>query len=166
MSPEPATPENVPSESAGKTEAESIQIAQLTTSKTTTTETTALTATETTGRRQVFRDIRRQLEEGDLANKGVQKLLLNELETSEGDCEALRAYVERFHEADKRAAVLEERLRTNKGMEIMFAVGLVVGGALIGWTPTLWDGSSKGAIALVIGFVLVTGSAVAKAVKS
>src|SRR5258708_6140348 len=111
MSTEPATPENVPSESAGKPQAESIQIAQLTTSKTTTTETTALTATETTGRRQVFRDIRRQLEEGDLASKGVQKLLLNELETSEGDCEALRAYVERFHEADKRAAVLDERLK-------------------------------------------------------
>jgi hypothetical protein len=166
MSPEPATPENVPSEAAGKPEAESIQLAQLTTSKTTTTETTALTATETTGRRQVFRDIRRQLEEGDLASKGVQKLLLNELETSEGDCEALRAYVERFHEADKRAAVLDERLKTNTGMEIMFAVGLVIGGALIGWAPTLWDGSSKGPIALAIGVVLVAGSAIAKAVKS
>jgi hypothetical protein len=100
-----------------------------------------------------------------LASKGVQKLLLNELETSEGDCEALRAYVERYHESDKRAAVLEERLKTNTGTEIMFSIGLVVGGALIGWAPTLWDGSSKGPIALAIGVILVAGSGIAKAVK-
>jgi hypothetical protein len=87
------------------------------------------------------------------------------LETSEGDCEALRAYVERYHEADKRAAVLEERLKTNTGTEIMFSIGLVVGGALIGWAPTLWDGSSKGPVALAIGVVLVAGSGIAKAVK-
>jgi len=160
------TPENAPRESEAKpNEAESIQIAQLTTSKTTTTETTALTATETSGRRQVFRDIRRQLEETDLASKGVQKLLLNELEMSEGDCEALRAYVEMYHAADKKAAILEARLKTDTGMEIMFAVGLTVGGALIGWAPTLWDASSKGPIALGIGVILVVGSGVAKAVK-
>jgi hypothetical protein len=160
-----STPEAVPSEPATTADAESIQIAQLTTSKTTTTETTALTATETTGRRQVFRDIRRQLDEVDLASKGVQKLLLNELETSEGDCETLRAYVERYHEADKRAAVFEERLKTNTGTEIMFAVGLAVGGALIGWSATLWDATSKGPVALAIGFALVAGSGIAKAVK-
>lgn len=143
MDPESDIPESASSKSTREPDPQSIQTAQLITSKISTTETTQLAATETTGRRQVFRDIRRQLEEGDLASKGVQKLLLNELETSEGDCEALRAYVERFHEADKRAAVLDERLKTNTGMEIMFAVGLAVGGALIGWAPTLWDGSSK-----------------------
>jgi hypothetical protein len=132
--------------------------------KTKTTE-TVLSATETSGRRQVFSEIRRQLAEEDLASKGVQKLLLSELETSEGECEALRAYIERFHDADKRAAVLEERSKTSTATEIMFAVGLVVGGGLIGWAPALWDQSSKGPIALALGIVLIAGSAIAKALK-
>ena len=145
-------------------EADSIEKAQLTVSRTTT-EVTSLTATSTSGRRQVFSDIRRQLAEEDLASKGVQKLLLSELETSEGECEALRAYIERFHEADKRAAVFEERLKTSTATEIMFSVGLVAGGGLIGWAPALWDKSSKGPIALSLGIVLIAGSAIAKALK-
>ncbi|MGB9072507.1 MAG: hypothetical protein WCC22_07520 [Terriglobales bacterium] len=161
MSPESPTPP-----APHKTESESaIQIAQLTTAEIVTSETTAMTAVATTGRRQVFREIRREMDEGDLASKGVQKLLLNELETSEGECEVMRAYIERYHEADKRAAVLEEHLKSNTGMEIMFAVGLTIGGVCIGWAPTLWDGSSKGPIALAIGVVLVVGSGVAKAFK-
>jgi hypothetical protein len=129
------------------------------------TEISQPTATATSGRRQVFSEIRRQLGEEDLASKGVQKLLLSELETSEGECEALRAYIERFHEADKRAAVFEERLKTNTATEIMFAVGLVVGGGLIGWAPALWDQSSKGPVSLGLGVVIVVASAAAKALN-
>src|SRR5690242_19229632 len=47
-------------------------------------ETVAATTTVApTGKRQAFRDIRRQLQEQELSNPGVQKLLLEELETAD-----------------------------------------------------------------------------------
>jgi hypothetical protein len=42
--------------------------------------------TPTTGRRQAFRDLRRQLTDEDLGSAGVQKLLLDELERAESQC--------------------------------------------------------------------------------
>src|SRR5579862_4205230 len=72
----------------------------------------------TSGKRQAFRDIRRQLQETELGNPGVQKLLLDELETAESECEVLQGYVDRYHEADKKAAILEERLKTHTALEI------------------------------------------------
>lgn len=53
------------------------------------------------GRRSSFRDIRRQLTEEELKQTGVQKLVIEDFERAEMECEALRSYVDRFHEADK-----------------------------------------------------------------
>lgn len=117
-----------------------------------------------TGKRQAFRDIRRQLQEAELSSPGVQKLLLEDLERAESECDVLEGYVQRYHEADKRAAIFEERLRTQTAMEILFAVGISLGGVLIGLAPSLWN-SAKGPVVLSIGFVLVIGSAVARIVK-
>jgi hypothetical protein len=119
----------------------------------------------TTGHRQALRDIRRELSAEELANPGVQKLLLDSLDRADDECEVLRAYIPRYHEADKRAAVLEERLWTNKTVEIQFAVGLAIGSAIMGFTPSLWDGTYKGPLALAIGVVLFIGSIVARIVK-
>ena len=44
----------------------------------------------------------------DLKSPGVQKMLLDELERADAECEGLQSYASRFHDADKRAAVLEE----------------------------------------------------------
>lgn len=153
-----------PEEPGAVPEAASIEKAQLSI-RTAMTEVTA-SATATSGRRQVFSEIRRQLAEEDLNSKGVQKLLLSELETAADECETLRAYIERFHEADKRAATLEERLKINKAVEIMFDVSVAVGGGLIGWAPALWDRTEKGALLLLgFGVVLITASSLAKALK-
>ena len=128
-------------------------------------EETRITAVATTGKRQAFRDIRRQLQEQELSNPGVQKLLLEELETADARCEILDAFVERFHVADKRAAVLEEKLRTQTAFEILFGVGVGLGCAIMGLAPLFWDATSKGPITLVVGFLLVAGSTIARVVK-
>src|SRR5436189_6276378 len=88
-------------------------------------------ATAATSHRQAFRDLRRQLSDEDLKSPGVQKLLLDELERSEAQCEVLAGYVERFHAADKRAAILEERSRTSIALEVIFGVGVGVGCAIM-----------------------------------
>jgi hypothetical protein len=118
-----------------------------------------------TGKRQAFRDIRRQLQDADMTNPAILKLLLDDLDRSEMECAVLEGYVDRFHHADKRAAVLEEKVRTNTAIEIFFAVGLGVGCAIIGLVPSFWDHTSKGPLALVVGFVLLVGSAIGRMVK-
>lgn len=120
-----------------------------------------------TGKRQAFRDIRRQLTNEDLASPGVQKLLLDELEQAEADCEVLQGYVGRYHEADKSAAVLEEKLKTANVIEIMFGVGVGIGGAVIGLAPLFWTEAEqpKGYIALGVGLLLSLGATIARVVK-
>jgi hypothetical protein len=124
-----------------------------------------VTSVATTGKRQAFRNIRRQLQEQELLSPGVQKLLLEELETADARCEILEVYVDRFHEADKRAAVLEEKLKTQKAFEIIFGVGVGVGCAIVGLAPFFWDGSGRGPIVLAVGLVLTLGATTARIVK-
>lgn len=118
------------------------------------------------GRRQAFAQIKRELSETDLGSPGVQKLLLELLEGADADCEVLRGYQDRFHAADKRAGILEERLKSSKAVEVGFAVGLTLGGACVGLAPTFWDASPlNGGLVLVLGVLLVTGSSVMRIVK-
>src|SRR5438094_385338 len=83
--------------------------------------------TPPTGRRQAFRDLRRQLTDQELTAPGVVKLLLDEVEETIAERDELRGYVTRYHDADKRAAVLEEKGRAATAVEILFAAGLSVG---------------------------------------
>jgi hypothetical protein len=128
-------------------------------------ETVKVSAVATSGRREAFRNIFRQLSSEELSNPGVQKLLLDDLERAESECELLQTYVERFHDADKRAAVLEERLNKQTAFDILFTVCIGLGGAIMGVAPLFWGQGSKGPITLWIGILLVIGSAVARVVK-
>jgi hypothetical protein len=115
------------------------------------------------GKRQAFRDIRRQLTDDDLRSLGVQKLILEELERAEAQCELLQSYVERFHDADKKVGILEVKLKTNTTIEIMFSVGIGLGGAIIGLVPFFWaPGKPHGIIALIVGIALIGGAVVAR----
>lgn len=118
-----------------------------------------------TGGRQSFRDIKRQLDESDLQSPGVQRMLLEELERAETQCAILQSYAERFHEADKRAAILTEKLKTQTAMEILFAVGIGVGCAMISYAPSLSLAGWPGRMTMIVGAILVTGAAVGRMTK-
>ena len=110
------------------------------------------------GRRQVFRDLKRSLTEEELSNPGTQKLILEMLANAEDDRDEYRSYVSRFYGADKQVAILGEQLRANKLNEIMFLVGFGVGCAIIGLAPYLWNPATMyGQFCLAVGAVLAAG---------
>ena len=115
--------------------------------------------------RRALRELRRELTDEELANPGVQKLILDALEHADVECEELQPYRERFHAADKRAAVLEEKLKKETGYEILFNVGIGVGGAIVGVTPYFWQYGLAGILSLAIGIILIVGSIVARLVS-
>jgi hypothetical protein len=125
----------------------------------------ALTA-PANGRRGSLRDIRRQLTEEELKQTGVQKLVIEDFERAEMECDALRAYVEKFHEADKCVGIMTEKLKVDKGLEIITGVGLIGGGAIFSLAPSFWAVNTfQGVAALGIGTLFVGGSILAKVVQ-
>ena len=111
-----------------------------------------------TGGRQSLRDIKRQLDESDLQNPGVQRMILEELERAENQCAVLQGFVDRFHEADKRAAILAEKLKPQTALDIFFAVGVGTGGVMIGLAPSLWAVGYAGHMMAIVGAILVLGA--------
>jgi hypothetical protein len=119
-----------------------------------------------TGRRAAFRDVRRQLTDEELKNPGVQKLLLDMLQDADDEREGLRPYVDRFHEADKIAAVLREEVKTHTAIEVFFGVGVGLGGAIIGLAPFFWGIKPEyGVITGIVGLGIMIGSTIGRVVK-
>lgn len=120
----------------------------------------------TTGRRQALKDVRRQLKDEELAQSGTQKMLLEMLEEAEADKDSLKGYVLSYHEADKKCAILGEKLNADRSVEIFFGVGVGLGGTLLGFAPSLWtDSLLYGIVSVVIGSLLIIGSCIGRAVK-
>ncbi len=115
--------------------------------------------------RQAFRGLRRQLTDDELKSPGTHKLMLDQLDRADADCDRLQAYVERFHEADKRAAVLDEKLRTQTAIDVAFGVGVGLGGTLVGAAPLVWSHQPAGYIALGLGLLLIGGAIAVKVIK-
>ena len=115
--------------------------------------------------RQAFKTVTRELSEEDLANPAVQKLLLDDLDRLETENEEHKRYREKFHDADKRVAVLEEKGKTAVAIEILSGACLTIGAAALGYAKVLWSSQPSGWMALVFGFVLLISGIVAKVVK-
>lgn len=88
----------------------------------------------------------------------MQKLLLEDLERAETRCQELV-------DADKEAAVLREKLKADRAMEIMFAVGVGVGCLMVGAAPSFWTTQPQGGLLLTLGAILTIGSGIARAVR-
>ena len=123
--------------------------------------------TSVTGRRPAFQDLKRELSDKDLASPGTQKLLLEMLVSAETERDEYKTYVTKFYETDKQNGVLSEKIKTNKINEIMFGVGVGLGGAIIGLAPLLWStdpSDHKGPITLATGVVLTLGATLGRVI--
>jgi hypothetical protein len=116
--------------------------------------------------RQIFRSLSRELNDTDLANPGVQKMLLSELERVDGECGTLRGYSERFHEADKQVGILREKLRTVTSIEVIFGVGMAIGGAVLTLAFSFPEAmKSYKEVFLIVGGVIILGVIGARLIK-
>ena len=77
----------------------------------------------------------------------------------------LAKYPKLFHEADKKAAVLEEKNRFRISQEIISLACVTVGGVVLGWVPSFWN-SQHSLSLLAVGVVLVLCGVLAKFIKS
>ncbi len=119
-----------------------------------------------TGRKAVA-SIRRELNDKDMTHPAVAKLLLDDVERLEEDNAELAGYRTRFHEADKKAAVFEQKLNVSRSQEIVFGICTTLGGAALGFAPSVWsEASSTGPIVLAAGVILIICGVIAKAVKA
>jgi hypothetical protein len=101
-----------------------------------------------------------------MASPGVVKLLIEQIDRADGDCEFYRAYVERFHVANTNASVFEERLKTVTAVGIMFGVGVGLGCALLSLAPCVFDKQPIAAwLTGAIGGVLVIGTSIGRGMK-
>jgi hypothetical protein len=91
--------------------------------------------------------------------------LLDECDRAQAEIEVLAGYRERYHDADKEAAVLRERVRSVTALEVMFGVGVGLGGAIMGLAPLFWDAQPKGYVALAVGFLLILGATIGRVLK-
>lgn len=122
--------------------------------------------TAPSGKRQSLQNVLRQLTNEELSQSGTQKMLLDMLEEAENDREILKSFVTNYHEADKRAAILSEKLSTDRSVEVFFGTGIGLGGAIFGLSPYFWDkGITHGIICLLIGICLIVGSTIGRAIK-
>ena len=108
--------------------------------------------------RQALSKVQRELSEEEIGSPAVQRMLLDELERLETEAIELREFKDRFHTADKDAAVLRERLRASPPRD----GSLAVGAALLGLAPSLWSVPPVGWIVVALGVVLMVLAVLAK----
>jgi hypothetical protein len=116
---------------------------------------TSLTTAPSSGKRQSFRNIARQLDEKELCHPGTVKLIVENLEHADAEWDDLRTFVERFHDADKTSAVLQEKLKTEKAVEIAFGVGVGIGCSMISIGICVWEKGYLGVLLSIFGAICV-----------
>lgn len=119
------------------------------------------------GKRQALRNLVRTMSDAELTAPGTVKLLIDDLEQAEAEREYFKAFVERYHAADKDAAVLTERLKPAKALDVMFGVGVGLGGAILGLAPFFWERGKdhQAVVACLLGVALIIGATIGRMVQ-
>lgn len=124
------------------------------------------TAAPAKGRRRAYSAVRREMSEKEAASPIVSQFLVDEIERLESELSEYKEYRNKFHEADKKVSLLNEKLKSNSAFEIISTICVAVGGALGGLAPKMWETQPAGTIMAVSGFGLLVLGVVAKLVKS
>ncbi|MCP5235611.1 MAG: hypothetical protein H6945_07720 [Zoogloeaceae bacterium] len=115
--------------------------------------------------RRAFSNIRRELSDEELSSPAVQRMLIDDNERLEKEKFDLSEYQRKFHDVDKKSAILEEKLKSSVSQEVIFSVCLTVGAAALGYAPSVWASQPSGYISIAFGVVLIIGGIASKVVK-
>ncbi|MBU0914151.1 MAG: hypothetical protein KKF22_16585 [Gammaproteobacteria bacterium] len=111
-----------------------------------------------------YAGIKRQISEEDLQSPAVQRILLGEVDKLERKVGYLEMFIDRYHISDKKAAILEEKLKSVRADEVLYGLCLTIGSAIIGLSSMVWS-IGYGGIVIVIGSVLLLGGLISKVIK-
>lgn len=112
--------------------------------------------------RQSFSRLRYELDQEDLSSAGVQKMLLSEIERLELEAEQLESFRKNYHSTHVEKVVLNEKLKTKVYVEILFAVGLTLGSAILGLIPSINSETVSDWVFVCIAAVLIIAAVAAK----
>lgn len=115
--------------------------------------------------RRAFINLRRELSDEELASPAIQRMLIDDIERLEKEKFELSEYQEKYYEADKKAAILDEQVKKSVSQEVIFAVSLAVGAASLGYAPAVWANQPTGWIAIAFGLVLIAAGIASRMVK-
>ncbi|HDV5085829.1 TPA: hypothetical protein RI355_002545 [Escherichia coli] len=116
--------------------------------------------------RKSFSNLRRELTDEELSSAAVQRMLLDEIERLDGECNDLRVIRDKFHTSDKLVGVLEEKFKTKIALEIMHVTCFLISGSAFGYATSNWSTQPTAAVlALAFGSALTVGGIAAKVVK-
>lgn len=120
--------------------------------------------TQAKGRR-AFKNVPREFSDEELSSPAVHRFLINDIDRLEQDNVDLSGFQEEYYKADKKAAVLTEKLKANVAQDVAFGVFLTVGAALMSFAVPLWVHQPFGLVSLSIGSILVIGGIICKVVR-
>jgi hypothetical protein len=108
--------------------------------------------------------IRREISEEDLASPAVQRILLGEVDKLQSQVTELQEIESQFHSVDKKAAILEEKLKAVNSHEVLYSLSLTIGSIIIGLSSMIWE-KGYGWAAIAIGSILVVGGIASRVIK-
>jgi len=117
-------------------------------------------------RRKALATAHRELSDEELSSPAVQKLLLDEIDRIESENNDLLEYRSKFHEVDKKVAVLEQQGKQKIVTEIISMTCTTIGAAALGYSRVLWSDQPTAYIAIAFGSILVICGIIAKVIKS
>ena len=109
--------------------------------------------------------ISRSLTEDELSSTGARKLIIDRLDKAEMDVVQLREYEAKYHDSDKKVAILTEKVRQVNSFEILYGACLVFGSIFAGLSQTVWDKQPYGWLSLLFGIGLVIVAVFTKGVR-
>ena len=115
--------------------------------------------------RRAFTNLRRELSDEELCSPAIQRLLIDDIERLEKEKYDLMEYQNRFHDVDKKAAILGEKAKANVAADIIFGVCLTVGAAALAYAPSIWSNQPMGWITIAFGVALIFGGIASKVVR-
>lgn len=123
---------------------------------------TSPTAPATATSKSPTSNLRRDIDEKDLKNPAIGRMLLGQIDTCQQEIQELKEYKEKYHNANTLASVLQERLERLENSLTAKSLFSTIGGIVAGALPSIygtpqyfWPAIFLAVVFIVIGTVRI-----------